>query len=53
MNSFIIPNWYPILVHFTIALVVTLSVFFVLTRLLPKLADTFAVVAKWRLWSAA
>jgi len=53
MNSFIIPNWYPILVHFTIALVVTSSVFFVLTRLLSKRADTFAIVAKWTLWSAA
>ncbi len=53
MNSFIIPNWHPFLVHFTIALVVTSSVFFILTRLLPKQADTFAIVAKWTLWSAA
>lgn len=53
MNSFIIQNWHPFLVHFTIALVVTSSVFFVLTKLLPKRADTFAIVAKWTLWSAA
>ncbi len=53
MNSFIIPNWHPLLVHFTIALALTSSVFFVLTKLLPKRADTFTIVAKWTLWSAA
>ncbi len=53
MNSFIIPNWHPLLVHFTIALAVTSSVFFILTKLVSRQAETFAIVAKWTLWSAA
>lgn len=53
MNDLIIPNWHPLLVHFTIALVVTSSVFFVLSKIVAGKADTFALVGRWTLWSAA
>ena len=52
MNSLIIPNWHPFLVHFTIALVVTSSVFLVLSKIFDKQTETFATVGKWILWSA-
>lgn len=53
MNNLIIPNWHPFLVHFTIGLVVTSSVFLVLSKIFEKKAETFATVGKWVLWSAA
>ena len=53
MNDFIIPNWHPLLVHFTVALVISSTVFFVLSKLVTKQTDTFVTVAKWTLWSAA
>jgi len=53
MNDFIIPNWHPLLVHFTVALVISSTVFFVLSKLVTKRTDTFVTVAKWMLWSAA
>lgn len=53
MNDLIIPNWHPLLVHFTVALVVTSTGFFILSKLFAKQAETFSVVAKWVLWTAA
>lgn len=53
MNDLIIPNWHPLLVHFTVALVITSTGFFVLSKLFAKQAETFSVVAKWVLWTAA
>jgi len=49
----IIPNWHPILVHFTIGLLATSVVFFLLSKLLPvsqTLKSNWQVVAHWCLW---
>ena len=53
MNDLLIPNWHPLLVHFTVALIVTSSVFFVLSRFMAKRETTFITVAKWTLWAGA
>jgi len=50
----IIPNWHPILVHFTIGLLSTAVVFYLLSMLLPvgeKLKSHWQIVARWCLWS--
>lgn len=51
----IIPNWHPIFVHFTVALLSISSVFYLLSILLPGLRwkDQWLTVANWNLWSGA
>ncbi len=48
----IIPNWHPILVHFTVGLLSLSVVLYVLTRLpLPSsLCGEWRIVAEWLLW---
>jgi uncharacterized membrane protein/ketosteroid isomerase-like protein len=53
MENLIIPNWHPLLVHFTVALITMSAVFFVLSKALKSKADTFELVAKWMLWVGA
>ena len=53
MSDLIIPNWHPLLVHFTVALVTISTVFFVLSKLVKGKAATFETVAKWTLWVGA
>jgi uncharacterized membrane protein len=50
----IIPNWHPMLVHFTIALLATATGFYLLSLLLPasiNLKKQWLIVARWCLWS--
>ncbi len=56
----IIPNYHPILVHFTVALFSTSLGFHVLnylgaktTRIQPELTEEFATVGRWCLWACA
>ena len=56
----ILPNWHPILVHFTVALFTTSFGFYLLTYLsksTPLVSDKmtleFEVVGRWCLWCAA
>lgn len=56
----IIPNWHPILVHFTVALFTVSVAFYVISYILKQLksppASTvleFETVARWCLWVAA
>ena len=51
MNIEIIPNWHPIFVHFTIALL-SISALFYLAGLITK-KDVFYTVGKWNLWVGA
>ena len=51
MNIEIIPNWHPIFVHFTIALL-SISALFYLAGLITK-KDVFYTVGKWNLWVCA
>jgi len=44
----IIPNWHPLFVHFTVALLTISLGLFVLSRLVD--CDKAVVVAKWNLW---
>ena len=53
MNDLLIPNWHPLLVHFTLALIITSSAFFVLSRIMKKKGTVFVTVAKWTLWVGA
>ncbi len=48
----IIPNWHPIFVHFTVALLSISSVLFVISALLPESQwkANSLTVAKWNLW---
>lgn len=47
----IIPNWHPIFVHFTIAMVIVAAAIHLLSHFLPKgeLADQLTQVARWNL----
>jgi len=50
----IIPNWHPIFVHFTIGLLGTAVLFFLLSILLPAsdgLKTNWQIVARWCLWT--
>ena len=50
----IIPNWHPILVHFTIGLLASSVAFFVMSMILPvsnTLKTNWQVVAHWCLWA--
>ena len=51
----IIPNWHPILVHFTVALLLVSVVLYVLSRLplASSLRGEWQVVAQWLLWLGA
>ncbi|MCW8410680.1 DUF2231 domain-containing protein [Legionella sp. PATHC035] len=56
----ILPNWHPILVHFTVALFTSAFGFYLLTYLskyihfVPnKMTIEFEIVARWCLWCAA
>ncbi len=48
----VIPNWHPILVHFTIALLFISVCFYVLASILKKNRwhDQWLMVANWNLW---
>jgi hypothetical protein len=52
----ILPNWHPILFHFTVALFTLSSVFYFLTFVFQLLANPrpiaseFEIVARWCLW---
>jgi len=53
METLIIPNWHPLLVHFTVALVTVSAAFFVMSKVNKDKAETFILVAKWTLWVGA
>jgi len=47
----IIPNWHPIFVHFTVALLFLSAVLFVVTRFIEgPLREQWSIVARWTLW---
>jgi len=49
----IIPNWHPVFVHFTIGLLFTSILLFLVTQILPNkliLRDQLRIVAQWNLW---
>jgi uncharacterized membrane protein len=48
MTIEIIPNWHPILVHFTVALLSISTLFYVLGFALKK--EHFLLIARWNLW---
>jgi len=51
----LIPNWHPLLVHFTLALVVTAAVFLIVARLFHGRgwAAGLAIAGDWNLWLGA
>lgn len=51
----IVPNWHPIFVHFTVALLSMSTLFFIASKLFPnhRLASQWLVVAQWNLWFGA
>jgi len=50
----IIPNWHPIFVHFTVALLALAVGLFVVSPLLkPPLREQWRIVARWLLWFGA
>lgn len=50
----IIPNWHPIFVHFTVALLSLAAGLFVVTPFLrPPLQEQWRTVARWSLWFGA
>lgn len=52
----IIPNWHPIFVHFTVALLTISAVMFVVERFAPEEAawrETCLKFARWNLWLGA
>jgi uncharacterized membrane protein len=50
----IIPNWHPIFVHFTVALISTAGLFFILAKLLSnlKIGTELRISGQWTLWMA-
>lgn len=48
----IIPNWHPVFVHFTVALLIIAAAIHLLSHFLPKgeLANQLTIVARWNLW---
>lgn len=48
----VIPNWHPLFVHFTVALLILAAVIHLLSHFLPKgeLANQLTIVARWNLW---
>ncbi len=51
----IIPNWHPMFVHFTVALICVSGVLFVLSRVVVnwRLEDQWLATAYWMLWIGA
>lgn len=51
----IIPNWHPIFVHFTVALLSIAVILFVVVRFMSdeKLRQQWEIVAQWNLWLGA
>lgn len=47
-----IPNWHPIFVHFTVALLIIATTIHLLSHFLPndELANQLTIVARWNLW---
>lgn len=48
----IIPNWHPIFIHFTVALLIIAAIIHLLSRFLHngELASQLTIVARWNLW---
>ncbi len=48
----IVPNWHPIFVHFTVALLIIAAAIHLLSHFLPKgdAANQLTIVARWNLW---
>lgn len=48
----ILPNWHPVFVHFTVALLIIAATIHLLSHFLPngKLANELTIVARWNLW---
>ena len=48
----IIPNWHPVFVHFTVALLIIAATIHLLSHFLPdgELANQLTIVARWSLW---
>ena len=51
----IIPNWHPVFVHFTVALLFTAVLLYVVVQFMPasKLREQWQLVALWNLWLGA
>jgi len=50
----IIPNWHPIFVHFTVALLsLSVGLFIVTPFMNPPLREQWQIVARWTLWFGA
>ncbi len=52
MNINIIPNFHPLYVHFTVALISTATACYLFTYLFNnfKISDELSIVARWSLW---
>jgi uncharacterized membrane protein len=48
----IIPNWHPVFVHFTVALLIIAAIIHLLSHFLPKgdLVNQLTIVARWKCW---
>lgn len=48
----IVPNWHPVFVHFTVALLIVAAAIHLLSHFLRKgdVADQLTIVARWNLW---
>lgn len=48
----IVPNWHPVFVHFTVALLIVAAAIHLLSHFLPKgdVANQLTIVARWNLW---
>ena len=51
----ILPNWHPIFVHFTVALLSISAIFHVLAIFMKPSGwrDEFTILARWTLWLGA
>ena len=51
----ILPNWHPIFVHFTVALLIVATAIHLLSRFMPncELRNQLTIVARWNLWIGA
>lgn len=49
----IVPNWHPVFVHFTVALVCVSFLFMLLARVMPRhrMSEQWRVAARWTLWA--